>query len=55
MNSDHPIKVIAGIDSSQFTHSDCRGHAGIYATLGKGCILAMSSKLKTEHKNHQLR
>ena len=51
MNPDYPIRVIASIDSSHATHSDYRGHTGLCATLGKGCILAMSSKQKINTKS----
>jgi Reverse transcriptase (RNA-dependent DNA polymerase) len=51
MSSDYPIKVVASIDSSHATHGDYRGHTGLCATLGKGCILAMSSKQKINTKS----
>ena len=41
---DGPLEIIANIDSSHATHGDYRGHTGIYITLGKGAIQAISTK-----------
>ena len=39
-----PIEIVANIDSSHASHGDYRGHTGIYVTLGKGAIQAISTK-----------
>ena len=44
MDSSYPVKISASIDSSHATHGDYRGHTGVYITLGKGCIQAISVK-----------
>jgi len=41
---DGPLEIVANIDSSHATHGDYRGHTGIYITLGKGAIQAISTK-----------
>ena len=41
---DGPIEIVANIDSSHASHGDYRGHTGIYITLGKGAIQAISTK-----------
>jgi hypothetical protein len=41
---DGPIEIVANIDSSHESHGDYRGHTGIYITLGKGAIQAISTK-----------
>jgi hypothetical protein len=41
---DGPIEIVANIDSSHASHSDYRGHTGIFITLGKGAIQAISTK-----------
>ena len=41
---DGPIEIIANIDSSHASHSDYRGRTGIFITLGKGAIQAISTK-----------
>mmetsp|Transcript_16948 Transcript_16948/g.24556 ORF Transcript_16948/g.24556 Transcript_16948/m.24556 type:complete len:203 (-) Transcript_16948:1686-2294(-) len=40
----NPIEIVANIDSSHATHGDYRGHTGIYISLGKGAIQAISTK-----------
>ena len=35
---------LANIDSSHATHGDYGGHTGVYISLSKGCILAISAK-----------
>ena len=44
MDSTYPVRISASIDSSHATHGDYRGHTGVYITLGKGCIQAISVK-----------
>jgi hypothetical protein len=44
MDSAYPVRISASIDSSHATHGDYRGHTGVYITLGKGCIQAISVK-----------
>ena len=39
-----PVEIVANIDSSHASHGDYRGHTGIYVTLGKGAIQAISTK-----------
>ncbi|NDD58317.1 MAG: Ty1/Copia family ribonuclease HI, partial [Chlamydiae bacterium] len=39
-----PIEIVANIDSSHASHGDYRGHTGIFITLGKGAIQAISTK-----------
>ena len=39
-----PIDIVANIDSSHASHGDYRGHTGIFITLGKGAIQAISTK-----------
>jgi hypothetical protein len=41
---DGPIEIVANIDSSHASHGDYRGHAGIFITLGKGAVQAISRK-----------
>jgi hypothetical protein len=41
---DGPIEIVDNIDSSHASHGDYRGHTGIYITLGKGAIQAISTK-----------
>ena len=41
---DGPIEIVANIDSSHASHGDYRGHTGIFITLGKGIIQAISTK-----------
>ena len=41
---DGPIEIVANIDSSHASHGDYRGHTGIFITLGKGAIQAISTK-----------
>mmetsp|Transcript_20889 Transcript_20889/g.28996 ORF Transcript_20889/g.28996 Transcript_20889/m.28996 type:complete len:224 (-) Transcript_20889:815-1486(-) len=40
----NPVEIVANIDSSHATHGDYRGHTGIYISLGKGAIQAISTK-----------
>jgi len=42
--NDGPLEIVANIDSSHASHGDYRGHTGIYITLGKGAIQAISTK-----------
>jgi hypothetical protein len=44
MDKAYPVRISASIDSSHATHGDYRGHTGVYITLGKGCIQAISVK-----------
>ena len=44
MDKSYPVRISASIDSSHATHGDYRGHTGVYITLGKGCIQAVSVK-----------
>ena len=44
MDISYPVRIIASIDSSHATHGDYRGHTGVYISLGKGCIQAISVK-----------
>jgi hypothetical protein len=44
MDKCYPVRISASIDSSHATHGDYRGHTGVYITLGKGCIQAVSVK-----------
>ena len=44
MNDSYPVQISASIDSSNATHGDYRGHTGVYITLGKGCVQAISVK-----------
>ena len=44
MNDSYPVQISASIDSSHATHVDYRGHTGVYITLGKGCVQAISVK-----------
>jgi hypothetical protein len=44
MDQAYPVRISASIDSSHATHGDFRGHTGVYITLGKGCIQAVSVK-----------
>ena len=44
MDNAYPVRISASIDSSHATHGDYRGHTGVYITLGKGCIQAISVK-----------
>ena len=44
MDSAYPVRISASIDSSHATHGDYRGHTGVYITLGKGCVQAISVK-----------
>ena len=44
MDESYPVRISASIDSSHATHGDYRGHTGVYITLGKGCIQAISVK-----------
>jgi len=48
---DKPLEITANIDSSHATHGDCRGHTGIYITLGKGAIQAISKKQSINTKS----
>lgn len=48
---DGPLEIVANIDSSHATHGDCRGHTGIYITLGKGAIQAISTKQSINTKS----
>ena len=41
---DGPIEIVANIDSSHASHGDYRGHTGVFITLGKGAIQAISTK-----------
>ena len=42
MDKSYPVRISASIDYSHATHGDYRGHTGVYITLGKGCIQAVS-------------
>jgi hypothetical protein len=44
MDEAYPVRISASIDSSHATHGDYRGHTGVYISLGKGCIQAISVK-----------
>ena len=48
---DGPIEIVANIDSSHASHGDYRGHTGIYITLGKGAIQAISTKQPINFKS----
>lgn len=49
--SEGPVQVVANIDSSHATHGDYRGHTGVYITLGKGAIQAISVKQSINTKS----
>jgi hypothetical protein len=51
MNESYPVQITANIDSSHASHGDYRGHTGVYITLGKGCIQAISSKQNINTKS----
>lgn len=44
MDNSYPVRISASIDSSHASHGDFRGHTGVFITLGKGCIQAISVK-----------
>jgi hypothetical protein len=46
-----PLEIVANIDSSHASHGDYRGHTGVFITLGKGAIQAISTKQSINTKS----
>jgi hypothetical protein len=46
-----PLEIVANIDSSHASHGDNRGHTGVFITLGKGAIQAISTKQSINTKS----
>jgi hypothetical protein len=37
--------TVSYIDGAHAVHTDCKGHAGLYLTMGKGAMINISKKI----------